>query len=69
MVATGTPEQVAANVESHTGAFLAPLLGVTPGEQPAPKKTAAKKAAAKKAAPRKTAPTKTGPRKRAAKKA
>ncbi len=37
IIATGTPEDVAANKASHTGRFLAPLL-------PAPKKSAAKKA-------------------------
>jgi excinuclease ABC subunit A len=26
IVGTGTPEQIAANPESHTGRFLAPLL-------------------------------------------
>ena len=31
VVAEGTPEQVAAVQGSHTGAFLAPLLGTTPG--------------------------------------
>ena len=36
IIATGTPEDVAANKASHTGRFLAPLL-------PAPKKPAAKK--------------------------
>ena len=39
IVATGTPEDVAANKASHTGQFLAPLL-------PAPKQSKAKKAAA-----------------------
>ena len=37
IIATGTPEDVAANKSSHTGRFLAPLL-------PAPKKSATKKA-------------------------
>jgi excinuclease ABC subunit A len=41
IIATGTPEEVAATKASHTGRFLAPLL-------PAPKKSAAKKAASTK---------------------
>jgi len=40
IIATGTPEEVAATKASHTGHFLAPLL-------PAPKKSSTKKAAAK----------------------
>ena len=40
IIATGTPEEVAATKASHTGHFLAPLL-------PAPKKSTTKKAAAK----------------------
>ena len=40
IIATGTPEEVAATKASHTGRFLAPLL-------PAPKKSATKKATAK----------------------
>ncbi len=36
VVATGTPEDVAANPASYTGSFLAPLLGVTPGEKAKP---------------------------------
>ncbi|KQZ70260.1 excinuclease ABC subunit UvrA [Nocardioides sp. Root151] len=77
VVATGTPEDVAANPASHTGSFLAPLLGVTPGEKPS-RKAPARKAPARKAAtnstPRKAAVskatgTKAAPRKRAPKKA
>ena len=41
IIATGTPEEVAATEASHTGRFLAPLL-------PAPKKSATKKAASTK---------------------
>ena len=41
IIATGTPEEVAATKVSHTGRFLAPLL-------PAPKKSATKKAASTK---------------------
>ena len=40
IIATGTPEEVAATKASHTGRFLVPLL-------PAPKKSTTKKAAAK----------------------
>ena len=32
ILATGTPEDIATLPHSHTGRFLAPLLGVTPGE-------------------------------------
>jgi excinuclease ABC subunit A len=38
VVATGTPEDIAANPDSHTGTFLRPLLSVTPAA--APKKAA-----------------------------
>ncbi len=44
ILATGTPEDIAALPHSHTGRFLAPLLGVTPGEsvrKPAKRKSAA----------------------------
>ncbi|GAB3091252.1 excinuclease ABC subunit UvrA [Lysobacter terrae] len=44
ILATGTPEDIATLPHSHTGRFLAPLLGVTPGEpvrKPAKKKSAA----------------------------
>jgi excinuclease ABC subunit A len=30
IVATGTPETIAANPTSHTGHYLAPVLGLTP---------------------------------------
>jgi excinuclease ABC subunit A len=33
VVGTGTPEQIASNPLSHTGRFLAPYLGVTPGRK------------------------------------
>jgi len=33
IVATGTPEQVAANPRSHTGAYLRPLLGKSPAAE------------------------------------
>jgi excinuclease ABC subunit A len=45
ILATGTPEEIAALPHSHTGRFLAPLLGITPGET-ARKKTAKKKSTA-----------------------
>ena len=38
MVATGTPEDVAANPESHTGRFLAPLLEGKAAKQPTRRK-------------------------------
>ncbi|MFC5578550.1 excinuclease ABC subunit UvrA [Lysobacter niabensis] len=44
ILATGTPEEIAALPHSHTGRFLAPLLGITPGEKarkPTKKKSAA----------------------------
>ena len=44
ILATGTPEDIAMLANSHTGRFLAPLLGITPGEaarKPQKKKSAA----------------------------
>jgi len=44
ILATGTPEDIAMLPNSHTGRFLAPLLGITPGEaarKPQRKKSAA----------------------------
>ena len=44
ILATGTPEDIALLPNSHTGRFLAPLLGITPGEtarKPQKKKSAA----------------------------
>lgn len=38
VVVTGTPEEVAAHRDSHTGRFLAPLLGTTPKKTTAPRK-------------------------------
>lgn len=66
MVAEGTPEDVAANAESHTGTFLAPLLEGRAAKQPRGKvkpvevtrpitKAAAKKAAAAERAAKKAA--------------
>ena len=69
VVAEGTPEEVAADPDSYTGQFLAPLLEGRPQPPPAAcrdeegrrregpaKKAAAKKAAAKKAPPRRPPP-------------
>ena len=79
VVASGTPEQVAAVPRSFTGQFLGPILAqsappvigeLTEGEAaPAKKTTTTKKGAAKKtAAPKKTAAKKTAAAKTAAKK-
>jgi excinuclease ABC subunit A len=84
VVAEGTPETVAANPESYTGQFLAPLLEGRAAKQPtrkvAPKKAptpppttkaakkAAEKAVAKKAAAKKTATKKAATTKAATKK-
>ena len=54
VVAEGTPEQVAAHPDSHTGTFLKPLLEGREAQQPR-RKAAAKKAPAKKAPAKKTA--------------
>ncbi|MCD4525894.1 excinuclease ABC subunit UvrA [Nocardioides sp. cx-173] len=85
VVAEGTPEQVAANPDSYTGQFLAPILDGRHAQQPARmlassaapeprgKKSAAaattKKATTKKAATKKAATKKTTTKKAAAKKA
>jgi excinuclease ABC subunit A len=79
VVAEGTPEAVAADPDSYTGQFLAPLLEGRAAKQPtrkvAPKKaptppptTKAAKKAAEKAAAKKTAAKKTAAKKTAAKK-
>ena len=34
IVATGTPEEIAANPHSHTGHYLAPILGLTLAHAP-----------------------------------
>jgi excinuclease ABC subunit A len=47
VVAEGTPEDVAANPESFTGAFLKPLLDGREAKQPTRKKAAATAPAAK----------------------
>ena len=51
VVAEGTPEQVAANPESFTGAFLKPLLDGREAKQPTRKKPAAHAPAAKSPGP------------------
>ncbi|WP_404347973.1 excinuclease ABC subunit UvrA [Phycicoccus jejuensis] len=61
VIAEGTPEEVAALEESHTGRFLAPILAKTarttaaPAKRAASKKTAATKAPATKAPAKRTA--------------
>jgi excinuclease ABC subunit A len=69
IVGTGTPEEIAAIAESHTGRYLAPLLGLPipvqstakkTATRKAPEKSVAKKAVAKKSvATKKSAPAKT----------
>src|SRR5690349_720996 len=54
VVAQGTPEQVAADPDSFTGAFLKPLLDGREAKQPARRKSAPKAVPAKKAAKRTT---------------
>src|SRR5699024_9072088 len=44
VVVTGPPETVAGCAESHTGTFLAPLVGVDPRPEAAPRPVAAKPA-------------------------
>jgi excinuclease ABC subunit A len=68
VVAEGTPEDVAANPESYTGAFLKPLLDGREAKQPTRKKPAAKAPAARSPA-RKTATKKTTARRTARKSA
>ncbi|MFC7494015.1 MULTISPECIES: excinuclease ABC subunit UvrA [unclassified Nocardioides] len=63
IVAEGTPEAVAANPDSYTGQFLAPLLEGRAVEQAAAKKPAARKAAARKAPAKKAAAKKAAARK------
>jgi excinuclease ABC subunit A len=59
VVAEGTPEQVADDPDSFTGAFLKPLLEGREAKQPARRKSAPKAAPATKTAARKTATRKT----------
>ncbi len=67
VVAEGTPEQVADNPESFTGAFLKPLLDGREARQPGRKRPAATAPAAKSPG-RRTATTKTATRKTATRK-
>jgi excinuclease ABC subunit A len=48
VVAEGTPEEVAAVPESHTGTFLAPILEGRAAQQPAKPRRGRRKVAAKK---------------------
>jgi len=57
IIAEGTPEDIAANPDSHTGRFLARLLPEAKAK-PATKKAATKKSAAKKSSARKKATSK-----------
>ncbi len=66
VVATGTPEEVAANPDSYTGEFLKPLLeGRAVAKRAVAGKSEARKTAAKKA-PVKKAPAKSAPAKKSA---
>jgi excinuclease ABC subunit A len=67
IVGTGTPEDIAAIAESHTGRYLAPLLGLPVPVQTAGKTTAAKKAPVKSAAKKSVATKKAAPAKTPAK--
>jgi excinuclease ABC subunit A len=58
IVGTGTPEDIAAIADSHTGRYLAPLLGLPVPAQSAARKPAAKKTPSKATAKKKAAPTK-----------
>jgi excinuclease ABC subunit A len=72
VIAEGTPEQVADNPDSFTGAFLKPLLDGREAKQPARRRSApttpAAKGPATKAAPKKAAVKKTAARKTTARK-
>ena len=63
VVATGTPEDIAANQASHTGTHLAPMLG-TASKKAASKKAPAKKAPANKPPAKKTPARKSPPKTR-----
>ena len=45
VMVSGTPETICASPDSHTGHYLAPLLGITPNKQGKPAKTPATKVA------------------------
>ncbi len=62
VIAEGTPEEVAVNKESHTGAFLKPLLGDRVGQGVAPRRAAAKKAVSQKAVPKKALSKRAAPK-------
>ncbi|HEX8780327.1 MAG TPA: excinuclease ABC subunit A, partial [Nocardioides sp.] len=74
VVTEGTPETVAAHPDSHTGAFLAPLLEGKEARQPTRKRAAAaaepdrrttRKATARKATPKKSTASKAAPKRSA----
>ena len=67
IVGTGTPEDIAAIAESHTGRYLAPLLGLPVPVQTSAKKAPAKKAPVKSAAKKSVAAKKAAPAKTPAK--
>ena len=67
IVGTGTPEDIAAIAESHTGRYLAPLLGLPVPGQTADRKTAARKAPVKSATKKSVATKKAAPAKTPAK--
>ena len=67
IVGTGTPEDIAAIAESHTGRYLAPLLGLPVPGQTADRKTAARKAPVKSASKKSVATKKAAPAKTPAK--
>ena len=64
VVAEGTPEQVAANPDSYTGQFLAPLLEASPARQPTKRRRSSGAATTKT-----TKPPRRRPRRQTAKKA
>lgn len=69
VVATGTPEDIAAASDSYTGQFLKEVLAAPAPKKPAVKKTAPKKAAEKAGPAAKKAPAETAAAKRLARKA
>jgi excinuclease ABC subunit A len=68
VVAEGTPEDIAAHPDSHTGTFLAPLLEGRAAKQPKRRRAAAATAPAKRAATKKTTAKQTTAKKGTAKK-
>jgi excinuclease ABC subunit A len=67
IVGTGTPEDIAAIAESHTGRYLAPLLGLPVPVQTATKKTSSKKSTASSVSKKPVAKKKAEPAKTPAK--